>query len=97
MLLLIGKLHRLKARLRIWNAQVFRNIYEEIDQATLDLNNIQHVIATTGYSDEHFDTEMNFLARLNDILSWRHAINSKKSSTMVKEWGQELCFFSSPT
>lgn len=61
---LIKKLKKLKARLRDWNLQVFRKVFEEIDNAYADLDAIQNDIATNGDSDASFNIEMNYLNRV---------------------------------
>lgn len=76
--ILICKL-RLKCCLREWNVQQFRNVHEEIEQATIDLNDIQIKIASMGDFDENFDTEMNCLSRLNDLLARRYTLLTQKN------------------
>lgn len=49
--------------------QVFRNVVEEIDIATADLGEIQNIITTNGDSDARFETKINCLNRVNDLLA----------------------------
>lgn len=58
-LVVIKKLKRLKARLRIWNRDVFRNVHEKLDIALTSLHDIQRDIDLHGDINACFDLEMN--------------------------------------
>lgn len=68
---LIGKLKCLKSRLKIWNVEVFRNIFTKIQHASDALDRIQRSIADHRDSDAKFEEEMNQIAMLNGLLA-RH-------------------------
>lgn len=76
---LIRKLKRLKARLSDWNQDVFRNIYAELDEASLALDDIQQEIAQHGDFDVRFDLEMNSTSRVNNLLARRHAYLTQRN------------------
>lgn len=73
------KLRRLKIRLRDWNKDVFRNIFDEIQQATNELDDIQKEIAQYGNSDTRFDQEMDLVTKVISLLEMRRTFHAQKS------------------
>ncbi|KAL8463020.1 hypothetical protein ACS0TY_033873 [Phlomoides rotata] len=67
--LVTHKLKRLKATLRIWNKDTFRNIYVEMEQASDALNAIQAESALLGDSDDRLFAEIDCTIRLNTALT----------------------------
>lgn len=55
---LLLKIRRLKVRLWNWNRVVFWNVFDEIQHATTELDEIQWAIADNGDNEEHFELEM---------------------------------------
>lgn len=70
----MAKLKRLKGRLKIWNRDVFRNIYVEIDREIAELERIQRLVATDGDSDDLLEAEMSQASKLNCLLGRRQTM-----------------------
>lgn len=92
--LLTLKLWHLKTKLLDWNANTFRNIHDEIVQATAALYEIQRTIAIEGDSDDRFIFKMNCTSRVNDLLDHKHSLLTQKHRLQwLKDDNRNLAFF----
>lgn len=89
---LITRLKCLKTRLREWNRDVFHNIFNEIQLASMDLDAIQREI--DGDTDELFEHEMNQTVKINGLLVQRQAYLSQKNHLLwLQDGDRNSAFF----
>lgn len=73
----------------------FRNIFNEIQLATVELDNVQREIADFGDNDDEFEREMNQIVKVNGLLAQRQAfIRQKNRFQWLKDgYHQNSAFF----
>lgn len=76
---LISKLKQLRSRLKIWNREVFQNVYTEIQHTADLLDQIQQRTSNEGNSEELFEWEMNQISKLNGLLAHHQALLFQKN------------------
>ena len=62
----IHKLRMLKNSLKVWNREVFDNVFECLRQAQVSWDDIQIEIASMGFSNERHGREIVALTSLNE-------------------------------
>ncbi|XP_057808675.1 uncharacterized protein LOC131023144 [Salvia miltiorrhiza] len=73
------KLKRLRARLKDWNRNTFRNVDVMLAEQQQDLLEVQTLISENGYSDELFNKEIQTQARINVTLTKKACFLQQKS------------------
>jgi len=79
MLILSTKLKNLKAKLKIWNKEVFGNIHESVSTAEANLNHIQSQINLNGHSDPLLNLEKAAHIQLEEALKKQNIFWQEKA------------------
>jgi len=77
--ILNSKLKNLKAKLKLWNKQVFGNLHEYVDKAKAHLSHIQQQIQTSGHSDSLKNLEKDAHVQLQDALKKQNLFWQEKA------------------
>lgn len=88
------KLKRLKQELKIWNKEVFGNIYDNLDNIYSKIAEIQHLASSIGYSEELWFKEVNAQSEYCSILQQKDILLKQKSrSYWLTDGDRNTAFF----
>lgn len=91
----MAKLKRLRATLKYWNKNVFRNVDGRIkEKQSQRLEEVQKAISENGYTDLNFEEEVSLQADLNIILEQKNSLWRQKSrEDWLKDGDRNTSFF----
>ncbi|XP_057770942.1 uncharacterized protein LOC130990730 [Salvia miltiorrhiza] len=73
------KLKRLRKEIGVWNKEVFGNVDSSISSLMKQLETTQGKISASGYTNDLFDEEVSFQAKLNVSLTHKNCLLQQKS------------------